>query len=119
MRLSSAELALLPIFRTLRKYQLQEQLLAAATRNEFSFPPTDIAGLVQIVIEKWMSQLSDQDVASITVNHDHETDLAVEALKKDLIARCLRQLPATRIVHITRRHRVLREKQNRLPKPRN
>jgi molybdopterin-guanine dinucleotide biosynthesis protein A len=118
MRLSSAEAALLPIFTALRKHLLAAELLQAAARNTFSFPPTDFVALVQILIEKWMSALSEQEVASITVNHDHETGLATEGLLKDLESRCLRQQPATRIVHITRRHRVLREKANRLPRPR-
>jgi hypothetical protein len=119
MRLSSAEAALIPIVTTLRRYILAEKLLQASARKSFSFPITDFTSFAMMIIERWMSELSVEEVAIIEANHNFESDLFVEATKNSLVQRCLRQLPATRIVHITRRHRVLREKKNRLPKPRN
>lgn len=116
IKLNNAVLALEPLLATMHRWERELELLEAAARREFSFPPTDFTGVVQEVIERVLGRLTRDDRDRVLIKVA-QSDLARrEGLELWLRRSALPQEPDFRIVKIIRRHRVERRRGRQDPR---
>jgi hypothetical protein len=119
LTLAAAESFYEPFMTRLAKYELQIEIARAAGRRQFTIPPYDLAGLVQVLLERWLSGLSKLEIAAITSQEQLAAETDRENRATALEGRCLTQKPDfDRIVKIVRRHRALNDKGKKRPRPR-
>ncbi len=119
LTLAAAESFLAPILTRLERFEVATELARAAARERVALPPYDLAGLVQWLLEDFLSGLSAEEIALIEANERLSAEKRRASNALELERRCLPQYPDLgRIVKIVRRHRGYNDPGPKRPLPR-